>query len=186
MMVPALASELLADAKSAKFPAALSIGVFMAVRRIFSGIYYAAIIFSGSLAPFAVQGAGGILFGSCVLCLITALISTYKGALSSPRSAPAAILFTIGVSVTASMSDASGEAMFVTMIVIMGLSTVVTAVCFLLIGEFRLANLFRFMPYPVISGFLAGLGWFMVTGCLSVMCGISLNWATLPGCWNST
>ena len=180
MIVPALASELLVDAKSAKFPAALSVGVFMAVRRIFGGIYLAAIIFSGPLAPFAVRGAGALLFGSCALCLITALTSTYKGALSAPMSAPAAILFTIGVSVTASMSDASGEAMFVTMIVIMGLSTVVTAACFLLIGEFRLANLFRFMPYPVVSGFLAGLGWFMVTGSFSVMTGISPNWETLP------
>ena len=179
-MVPALASELLADAKSAKFPAALSVGVFMAVRRIFSGIYLAAIIFSGALAPFAARGAGALLFGGCALCLITALTSTYKGALSAPMSAPAAILFTIGVSVTASLSDASGEAMFVTMIVIMGLSTVVTAVCFMLIGEFRLANLFRFMPYPVVSGFLAGLGWFMVAGSFSVMCGISPNWETLP------
>ena len=180
MIVPALASELLVDAKSAKFPAALSVGVFMAVRRIFGGIYLAAIIFSGPLAPFAVRGAGALLFGSCALCLITALTSTYKGALSAPMSAPAAILFTIGVSVTASMPDASGEAMFVTMIVIMGLSTVVTAACFLLIGEFRLANLFRFMPYPVVSGFLAGLGWFMVTGSFSVMTGISPNWETLP------
>ena len=179
-MIPALASELMADAKSARFPAALSVGVFMAVRRIFGGIYLAAIIFSGPMAPFAVRGAGALLFGSCALCLITALTSTYKGALSAPMSAPAAILFTIGVSVTASMSDASGEAMFVTMIVIMGLSTVITAVCFLLIGEFRLANLFRFMPYPVVSGFLAGLGWFMVVGGFSVMCGISPNWETLP------
>ena len=54
------------------------------------------------------------------------------------------------------MASASGEAVFATMIVIVGLSTLATAICYLLIGHFRLAHLFRFMPYPLVGGFLAG------------------------------
>ena len=175
-----LASELLADARSAKLPAALSIGLVMTVSMIVCQLSLAAIVFSGPLAPFVPRAIGPVLFGTFMLCLITALIAPYRGILSMPLFAPAAALFAIGGTVSASMSDALDEAMFVTMIAIMGLSTLMATVCFLIIGRFRLANLFLSIPYPVTSGFLAGLGWFLSVGSFSVMCGIAVNWETLP------
>ena len=175
-----LGSELLADARSAKLPAALSIGLVMAVMMIVCQLSLAAIVFSGPLTPFVPRAIGAVLFGTFVLCVITALIAPYRGILSMPLFPPAAALFAIGGTVSASMSDALDEAMFVTMIAIMGLSTLMATVCFLIIGRFRLANLFLSIPYPVTSGFLAGLGWFLSVGSFSVMCGIAVNWETLP------
>ena len=34
----------------------------------------------------------------------------------------------------------------------------------LLLGVFRLGNLVRFVPFPVVGGFLAGTGWLLVKG----------------------
>ena len=175
-----LGSELLADARSAKLPAALSIGLVMAVMMIVCQLSLAAIVFSGPLTPFVPRAIGAVLFGTFVLCVITALIAPYRGILSMPLFPPAAALFAIGGTVSASMSDALDETMFVTMIVVMGLSTLMAAVCFLTIGRLRLANLFLSIPYPVTSGFLAGLGWFLTVGGFSVMCGFAVNWETLP------
>ncbi len=175
-----LASELLADARSSKLPPALSIGMVMTVLMIVCQLSVAAIIFSGALAPFAPRAIGSVLFGTFTLCLVTALIAPYKGILSMPLFAPTAALFAIGGTVSTSMSGALDEAMFVTMIVIMGLSTVMTAVFFLIVGRLRMANLFLSIPYPVTGGFLAGLGWFLAVGGFSVMCGVSVNWETLP------
>ena len=78
------------------------------------------------------------------------------------------------------MVSASGEAVFATMIVIVGLSTVATAICYLLIGWFGLAHLFRFMPYPLVGGFLAGIGWFLVKSSVAVASGITMTWEALP------
>ena len=39
---------------------------------------------------------------------------------------------------------------------------------FLVLGTFRLGNLARFIPYPVIGGFLAGTGWLLMKGGLAV------------------
>ena len=175
-----LASELLADAKSAKLPAALSIGLVMAVMMIVCQLSLSAIIFSGPLTHFVPRAIGPVLFGTFMLCLVTALIAPYRGILSMPLFPPAAALFAIGGTVSASMSDAIDEAMFVTMIAVMGLSTLLATVCFLIIGRLRLANLFLSMPYPVTGGFLAGLGWFLSIGGLSVMSGLAVNWETLP------
>ena len=174
-----LALELVADLRSSKLTAALAIGLFTALRRVVSALSQAAIIFSGPLAAYVVQGAGPLLFGACALSVTTALLGGFRGAISAPTSAPAAAMFTIGIVVGPELAQ-SPDVAFVTMLAIMGLSSVATAVCFLLIGRFRLANLFRFIPYPVTGGFLAGLGWSMVTGGVTAMCGIVPRWETLP------
>ena len=111
----------------------------------------------GPVGPFVAQGTGTILFGCFAMCLITALAGSYKGTVSMPNFAPAVAMLAIGSAVAAKMSSADDEAMFATMIVIVVLTTLTTAICFILIGRLRLANLFRFMPYPIVGGFLAGL-----------------------------
>ena len=178
-MFRSLGSELAADLRSEKLPAALAIGLLTALRRVVSALSFAAIIFSGPLAAYAVQGAGPLLFGACALSLTTGLLGGFRGATPLPTGAPAAVLFTIGVSVAPRFTG-SLDAAFVTMVAIMGLSSVATAACFLLIARFRLANLFRFIPYPVTAGFLAGLGWSIVAGGVAAMCGIVPGWQTLP------
>ena len=179
-IVLGLASELRADAASAKLPAALSTGLVVAVLILVFGPALATTVFAGPLTPFVARGTGMMLFGCFALCLITALTGSYRGTVSAPNFAPAAALFTIGSAVAASMSLASGEALFATMVVIVALSTLTTALCFLLIGQLRLATLFRFMPYPLVGGFLAGLGWVLSVSSISIMCGITLNWETVP------
>ena len=178
--VRALASELRADAGSTMLPAALSTGLITAVIVLMGEAAIASIIFSGPLAPLVPRGTGAILFGTVVMCFLTALACTYKGTISVPHFAPAAVLLTIGAAVAAVMVSASGEAVFATMIVIVGLSTVATAICYLLIGWFGLAHLFRFMPYPLVGGFLAGIGWFLVKSSVAVASGITMTWEALP------
>ena len=175
-----LASELRADAASARFPAALSTGLVIAVLMVVVQTSIAAIIFSGPLAPFVSQGTGAILFGAFAMCLIVALSGTYKGTISVPHFAPAAALFGVGGGVAANMTAAPEEAVFATMVVIIALSALTTALLFGLVGWFRLANLSRFMPYPLVGGFLGGLGWFLVLSGVSITCGITLNWETFP------
>ena len=175
-----LASELRADAASVKFPAALSTGFVIAVLMVVVQTSVAAIIFSGPLASFVSQGTGAILFGAFAMCLIVALSGSYKGTISVPHFAPAAALFGVGGGVAASMTAAPQEAVFTTMVVIIALSALTTALLFGLVGWFRLANLSRFIPYPLMGGFLAGLGWFLVLSSVSITCGITLSWETLP------
>ena len=48
------------------------------------------------------------------------------------------------------------------------------------LGLFKLGNLIRFIPYPVIGGFLAGAGWLLVRGAFSVMIGSNPSLSDLP------
>jgi sulfate permease, SulP family len=57
---------------------------------------------------------------------------------------------------------------FLTVVAATMIVTLLTALTFLVLGTFRLGNLARFIPYPVIGGFLAGTGWLLMKGGLAV------------------
>jgi SulP family sulfate permease len=57
--------------------------------------------------------------------------------------------------------------------------TLTTAVVFLLLGTFRIGNLARYVPYPVVGGFLAGTGWLLFKGGLFVACRVPLRVDTI-------
>ncbi len=57
--------------------------------------------------------------------------------------------------------------------------TVLCGVVFALLGRFRLGNLVRFVPYPVVGGFLAGTGWLLFKGGIFVASGVELHFRTV-------
>ena len=169
-----LATELHADIRGAKAVPALSAGIISGLNLLVAEIAFAVFIFSGPLAPFVSQGVGLVLFGNFAACLIIALLGGFRGAISGLSPAMvivmALIVSTIGV---------EGEAGFVTAVSALVLSAVIAgAGCFWL-GYFRLANLVRFIPYPVAGGFVAGIGGAVCLAAMSQM-GAELDWKTLP------
>ncbi len=57
------------------------------------------------------------------------------------------------------------------MLAAIALSTLIVGVVLFLLGTYRLGNIVRFTPYPVIGGFLAGSGWLLLTGSFRVVSG---------------
>lgn len=175
-----LAAELCADARTNRLAAAVSTGLVLAVLMVVLGPAQAATIFTGPLAPFVAAGTGMMLFGCFALCLTTALTSSYRGVVSMPNFAPVVALMAVGSVVAAKVPSASDEALFATLVVIIAFATLTTALCCLLIGRLGLAKLFRFMPYPVVGGFLAGLGGMLTVTSISIASGITVTWEALP------
>src|SRR4029450_10272978 len=49
---------------------------------------------------------------------------------------------------------------------------------FFVLGTFHLGNLVRFIPYPVVGGFLAGTGWLLFKGGIYIASGVELHLRT--------
>ena len=49
-----------------------------------------------------------------------------------------------------------------TMLAVMSASSVMVAACFFVVGHFNLTRLLELLPYPVICGFMAGIGWLLL------------------------
>ena len=175
-----LPSQLRRDFLSSKFPRALVAGWILATIIILYCFAISAIIFRGPLLPFAAEGAGMLLFGAAVLCLLVGLSSGYRGALAVPQGISAAVLGTMATTVAAGTAYAPAQTTFMTMTALLIISSLVTGLVLAAIGHFRLSNLFRFIPYPVTGGFFAGTGWTVSLAALALMSGVPLDWETLP------
>ena len=170
----ALIEELRSDIAPPRSIAALSAGATSGVGLIATQVSFATLIFSGSLAPYASQGVGLVLFGNFAACLVAALAGGYRGVIAG--LSPALV---VGMSVIAATTDASGDALFVTVSAALILSAALTGIGCLLIGRFRLAYLVRFIPYPVAAGFVAGIGGSVCLAAMSLM-GQALDWRAVP------
>ena len=153
---------------------ALSAGLTSGLGLLVAQVAFAAFIFSGPLSPYSSQGVGLVLFGNFAACLIMALASGYRGVIAG--LSPALV---IGMAVFGSSMEAQGDVLFVTVSGALILTAVVTGVSCLLLGRFRLANLLRFVPYPVSAGFVAGIGGAVCLAAMSLM-GAEVHWSRIP------
>jgi SulP family sulfate permease len=161
------------------FPSLIA-GLVSGTIMILVEISLAALIFSGDLSAFVSNGIGITLFSSCVVGVVVALTSSFRGTVGVGQDIPAAILALTAAAITAVMpASASPEEKYATVIAAISLTSAITGIGFLLMGAFRLGGLIRYIPYPVIGGFLAGTGWVLVNGSFGVMAGASLTPAGL-------
>lgn len=171
--------DILADLQSPRAVPALSYGLVIGVLLVVIEISLASMVFSGPLASLAARGAGLTLFGTVVMSLACAVFSSFPGLVCQPQDAPAAVLAGAAASVAVALAAAAPGVRFATVVAIMGMACLCMAALFFVVGRFRLANLVRFLPYPVVGGFLAGSGILLGLGGLGVMTGVGANFGAL-------
>lgn len=153
---------------------ALTQGVVMGVLEVVIATSFAALVFSGSLAIYLPSGIGIALFGAVAVMTIVALLSSFPGTVASVQDSTAAVLALAAAAIAANL-DPGDPDIFLTVILAVGMSTIATGVVFLLLGTFRLGDLVRFVPYPVVGGFLAGTGWLLAKGGVGVLTGLEMS-----------
>jgi sulfate permease, SulP family len=150
----------------------LTAGLLVGLLVITATVAYGALIFSGELSPFIPNGVGLALASSAIACLVVALLTSRPGMTASVQNAPAAVMGVLAASVSASVpAGADPTVRFITVVAALALTTLAAGVVFLSLGQFRLGKVVRYLPYPVVGGFLAGTGWLLVVGSLGVMGG---------------
>ena len=153
-----------------KLVSSLTAGLIVGITDVSVEISLAALIFSGVLAPYVAHGIGFVLFGAFAILLLGALTSSVPGTMTIPQDTPAAILALIAAGVVSSMSaSATLDETFTTAVAAIILTSLLAGLIFLLFGRFKLSGFARFIPYPVVGGFLAGTGWLLAKGAFSVM-----------------
>ncbi len=142
---------------------------------------YARLVFHGKLEAFFAAGLGIVMVSEIVAVLITSLFSSDHATLVVPQSPTAVIQGIVAGSVIAAApADISQEALFAVVFLIIALSAVLTGAFLLLLGLMRAGGLVRYVPYPIVGGFMAGLGWLIVNAGFSTLVGLRLNAQSLP------
>lgn len=169
-----LFNEILGDLCSPKSLSGLSTGFVISLILIIMQFSFASLLFSGPLEIHLQKGMGMFLSGALIMLIYLTLFSSIKTMVTTPQDAPVALFAGVGAAIVVALGSAGDEA-FMTITISLMLSCLLTGLCFFFIGKYGLAEIFRFMPYPVIGGFLAGTGYLLAIGGLEVMTGLSLS-----------
>ncbi|KAA3632763.1 MAG: STAS domain-containing protein [Proteobacteria bacterium] len=149
----------------------LTAAVLLAVVKLTTAISLGALVFSGSLAPYLPTGIGLFLVGTAVGGILTAAGSGFKAVIAGPRSGQAPILAVMASAVAVTMAGQPGESVAATAVASILVATIFTGLVLFALGWAKLGVMVRYIPYPVMGGFFAGLGFLLLKGGIVVTLG---------------
>jgi sulfate permease, SulP family len=139
---------------------------------------YGAFIFTGPLQPFLAHGVAAALTTAAVTATIVALASGFRSAVAGPDSNTTALLAAMMVVLAPTMAAAPPDQALALAMAALALATLLTGLALFMLGWWRLGKLVRFVPYPVVAGFLAATGWLMLSGAVNMTTDVPLSWGT--------
>jgi SulP family sulfate permease len=144
------------------------------------GLSYALLIFAGPLDPYLSYGVASTFISSAVLGSVIALGSSFPFAVAGPESSTAAMTGILASSLAERMIAADPTAPLLGPVLItLGLAAIVTGIVLCGFGVTRMGRAIRYVPYPVVGGFLGATGCLILLGAIRVITGHRLQFATL-------
>ncbi|MGZ5212955.1 MAG: SulP family inorganic anion transporter [Actinomycetota bacterium] len=171
--------------------ASLAAGVIIGAVEAVLAIAFAAFVFGGLLVGRLSDGIGLYLVAATLTLAILAWTAGRRGVVGSVQDAAAAVLAVVAATTAARAAEIARVAQATALhdfekpdvfLTVIGATLVVTTLCgvvFFALGTLRLGNLVRFMPYPVVGGFLAGTGWLLFKGGIYVASGVEVHLRTI-------
>jgi SulP family sulfate permease len=170
--------------RSGGWPTAIAGGVIIGAVETVLAVAFAALVFGGLLGQNLPDGIGLYLAAAALTLATFAWRAGRRGVVGSVQDAAAAVLAGAAAAAAARAAEvqqipsaARPERPDVFLTVI-GATLVVTVLCgvlFLVLGWRQWGNLIRFVPYPVVGGFLAGTGWLLFSGGIYVASSVQVG-----------
>ena len=155
-------------------------GLIVGIIALSNTITLGALVFSESLPGYIPYGIGVALFSGLVVSIFVTLFGTTPGLVAYPQAAIATICALLVTHIKSAMPTSASEVeVFSTIVAALWLSTFSTGLIFFIFGRLKIGKAFRFMPYPVFGGFLAGLGWLIIKGGFKMMVALPLQISSL-------
>jgi SulP family sulfate permease len=162
----------------------ITAGVVTTIIMIASTVSYSAAVFSGPLAGYLQIGIGYGLLGACVTAAIFALTSDIPFAIAGPDSKPTAVLAALAASVALAGrvpggNGGGGQALAAMALSALLFATILNGAILFLCGQLKVGRWVRFVPFPVVGGFMAASGWLLIMGAVRILTRVEPGLSTL-------
>src|SRR5215813_6366615 len=145
-------------------------GAISGVVSIVYCVSYAAFIFSGPLAPWLGYGIAATFISTTIGALVVALRSSLPFTIAGPDSSTSVVTATlVAAFVQWLVANGATDHVLGSTLLLMALSSALVGILLCGLGLARAGRAIRFVPYPVIGGFLGATGWLMVSGASQVI-----------------
>lgn len=156
----------------------LASGAVVGMFSILFYLSYAALIFSGPLAPYLSYGMAATFITGAIGGLVMTWRSSLPFAIGGPDGATTAVTAALVASVAALLAASGDEQHLLTAtLVVLALSSALTGLLLCGLGLGHAGRAIRFIPFPVIGGFIGGSGCLMLLGIVQILTGYRLSLA---------
>lgn len=144
--------------------------VLVGVVHVAVAVSLGALVFSGSLAEGLAEGLAVSLAAAAVLALVIGVRSAVPGNVGVVQDGTAVVLAAMAADVARRLSEqGADDAVLPTVLVLLPVTSLVTGAVLLALGRARLGRAVRYLPAPVVGGFLAGTGLVLIVGGVHTM-----------------
>jgi sulfate permease, SulP family len=161
-------------------------GLICSVLSIAYCLSYAALIFAGPLDHLLSYGIAVTFLSAAVAGTIVALRSSLPFAVAGPDSSTSVVIAALVASVIQRVIASGDTDLLGPTLIALSLTTALTGLLLCVLGFTHAGRAIRFVPYPVIGGFLGATGWLMITGAMQVMTNQRLTLATIQNFFDAT
>jgi SulP family sulfate permease len=152
-------------------------GLIASVLTISFGLSYSVLIFAGPLASLLPYGIAATFISASVAAAIIALGSSFPFAIAGPESSTAAVTAILSATLVEHIvSQGSPTTLLGPVLITLSAATVITGIVLCGFGLSHMGRSIRYVPYPVIGGFLGATACLIVAGAVQVITGYKLHW----------
>lgn len=145
---------------------------------------FSALIFAGSVSAGLPMALWGFMAATAIVTLLSAFRTTLPPVLAGPRNPVAAVMAVLASTIAAAGAERAlpPDEIAHHILVALSIATLFTAAVVWALGRYRLGQAVRFVPYPVVGGFLAASGALLVVGGIKLSAGTGFDWQ-VPATW---
>jgi sulfate permease, SulP family len=147
-------------------------GLVIGTLEIVAAASFAGLVFTGLLRRDLSDGIALYVAAAAIVLAFLAWRGGARGVVGGLPGATPAVLAVLAIPVALS-AFGSGARNFITVVLVTMVVTMGAGITCVVLGTLRRADLVRFVPYPVVGGFLAGAGWLLVVGGVAVAANVS-------------
>ena len=148
-------------------------GIVIGAVEVVFAVSFAALVFGGYLEFYFLDDGVGLYLAAAALTLaFMAWRAGRRGVVGGLQGTGAAMMAIVTASIVVHAAGSPNDVFLSALAAIM-VAMVLAGVVFLWLGSRRRGDLIRFVPYPVVGGFLAGTGWLLFKGGVYVASGAS-------------
>jgi SulP family sulfate permease len=139
-------------------------GIVIGAVEVVFAASFAALVFAGYLEFYFLDDGVGLYLGAAALTLaFMAWRAGRRGVVGGLQGTGAAVMAVVSASVVVHGAGSPND-IFLSAVAAIMVAMVLCGVVLLWLGSRRRGDLIRFVPYPVVGGFLAGTGWLLFKG----------------------
>lgn len=151
-----------------------------AVLTISFGLSYSVLIFSGPLAEYLPYGIAATFTATAIIAAVIALGSTFPFAIGAPETSTAAVTGILAASLVEHIAATDPSAPLLGPVLLtLSAATIITGLALCSLGLTRIGHAIRYVPYPVIGGFLGATALLIALGGIRVITDRPLRFDTL-------